>query len=248
MTNATRSRPRAPARDRSRAPARPTGAIILAEEGIRIPAGVTDLETFRRWARSDEFPERGKITYLAGEVEIDMSPEEGNTHGSPKAAIANAIGLEVDARDLGVIYIDKMRLSNREAGLSAEPDVLVLLWPTIEAGRVRKVAKARGKKDRFVELEGTADIVVECVSDSSVGKDTKRLRELYHLARVREYWLADAREEPVRFALLRWTARRYVETRADAFGFVRSRALDRSVRLVAQPPRAGFVRWHLEVR
>ena len=41
-------------------------SIILAEAGqVQIPADVVDLESFRRWAKSDEFPEHGWFSYLA---------------------------------------------------------------------------------------------------------------------------------------------------------------------------------------
>jgi len=35
-----------------------------------------DLQKFRAWAHSDEYPETGKIAYIDGEIEVDMSPEE----------------------------------------------------------------------------------------------------------------------------------------------------------------------------
>jgi hypothetical protein len=35
-----------------------------------------ELEGFRRWAFSAEFPEIGRIDYLAGDVEVDTSPED----------------------------------------------------------------------------------------------------------------------------------------------------------------------------
>jgi hypothetical protein len=45
--------------------------------------------------------------------------------------------------------------------------------------------------------------VVEVLSDSSVGKDRKRLPELYALAGVPELWLADARGKVTSFEI--WT-------------------------------------------
>ncbi|MEX0703144.1 MAG: hypothetical protein WD069_13700 [Planctomycetales bacterium] len=41
-----------------------------------IPAGIIDLRSFRAWAHSDEFPQRGSISYVRGEIIVDMSPEE----------------------------------------------------------------------------------------------------------------------------------------------------------------------------
>ena len=68
-------------------------AKALLEETFCIPATATrDLEGFRRWARSDRFPERGRIDYLAGDLEVDMSPEDLYTHGTVKTEIATVLG------------------------------------------------------------------------------------------------------------------------------------------------------------
>jgi hypothetical protein len=48
-------------------------AIIL-EDDVRIPESVVDLASFREWALSPKFPERGRFSYLDGELWIDMSP------------------------------------------------------------------------------------------------------------------------------------------------------------------------------
>lgn len=50
-----------------------------------------------------------------------------------------------------------------------------------------------GQEDRYVELEGAPDPIVEIVSDCSVQKDTQRLSKACFEVGVREYWLADAR-------------------------------------------------------
>jgi len=69
-------------------------------------------------------------------------------------------------------------------------------------------------------------LVVEIVSDSSVVKDTVRLREAYFLAGVREYWLIDARGEELRFQILHRGEKEFQESPADSDGFQRSQVLD----------------------
>jgi hypothetical protein len=41
--------------------------LILEKEQIRVPTWVVDLESFRRWADADDFPEKGNIWFLKGE-------------------------------------------------------------------------------------------------------------------------------------------------------------------------------------
>ena len=43
-------------------------AVSAIEESVRIPAGLTDHEAFRRWARSDDFPENGRISLRQDEI------------------------------------------------------------------------------------------------------------------------------------------------------------------------------------
>jgi Uma2 family endonuclease len=178
-------------------------SVIHLEGGLRIPAGVHVFEEFRRWSHSDQFPEQGRIDYLQGDVEVDMSPEDLLTHGTPKTAIASCLGALVVNAGRGLVFIDRARVASPAAGLSVEPDVVVVLRESLAANRVRMVPKSPPRPDRFIELEGAPDLVVEILSDSSVGKDRKRLPELYAQAGIPELWLTDARREPPSFEI--WT-------------------------------------------
>lgn len=220
--------------------------IVFEPDGIEIPAGITSLEQFREWARSEGFPERGRIDWIAGRLEVDMSPEDLFTHGTPKSAIATQLGLLLQEPEKGLVFIDKARISSVEADLSAEPDVLAVLIDTIASGRVRLIPKASGEKDRYVEIEGSPDLVVECVSDSSTTKDKKRLRELYEKARVREYWIVDGRGDLVDFRILHLQEDEYVQAAPDKDGFSRSEVLGRRVRLTRSRKAPGVIFYHLE--
>jgi len=39
---------------------------VIFEKDLILPAGISDLDGFRRWTRDEAFPERGRIDYLAG--------------------------------------------------------------------------------------------------------------------------------------------------------------------------------------
>jgi Uma2 family endonuclease len=114
----------------------------------------------------------------------------------------------------------------------------------LQQGRVKVVeGKARG----YVDLEGTPDMVLEVVSDSSVEKDTVVLRRAYAQAGIPEYWLVDARQEPLRFDILRRTERGYVAARRRS-GWLHSDVFDCWFRLTAQPGGDGFPVFTLEVQ
>ena len=220
--------------------------IALLPEGVEIPAGIRDLASFRAWATSDSFPEGGRIDWVGGRMEVDMSPEDLNAHGTPKSAIATQMGILIQEADRGAVFIDRARLSCPEADLSVEPDVLVLLFSTVKSGKARMIPRASGEKGRYIEIEGTADLVVECVSDASMQKDRKRLRDRYHRAGVREYWIVDARGESVELQLLVHRAAGYEPAASDAEGFAPSQVLERRVRLVRRLQEAGLTIYRLE--
>ncbi len=222
--------------------------ILLVAEGVRIPGVLPSLDAFREWARSLDFPERGRIDWIGGEVEVDMCPEDLNTHGTPKGAIARGLQNQIELTDRGVVLIDSFRMSSPEADLSAEPDVLVLLRESVEAGRVRLIPRASGEEGRFVEVEGAADLVVECVSDSSETKDLKTLPPRYYRAGVQEIWIVDARRPEPRLIVLSRGAADWIEAPTSPDGFRCSRFLGCELRLKRIPVGSMLVRYELECR
>ena len=224
--------------------------LTPATDPLRIPASARALDGFRRWARSPEFPETGRIDYLAGELEVEMSPEDLYTHGAPKTEIAATLQELIARSGRGAVFVDRARVTMPEAGeagLSAEPDVTVVLWETLDSGRVREVPAAGGGAGRYVELQGPPDLIVEIVSDASVRKDRERLPTLYAEAGVPELWLVDARGAAVDFQIHRLAGSSYEQT-ARQDDWLVSPLLGRKVRLTRT--RAGAERWsyRLETR
>jgi len=223
-------------------------AVVLLDSGeLEIPADLRDLAAFRRWVHSPDFPETGRFDWLAGRLEVEVSPEDLYTHGTPKSAIARKLGELVEDAERGHVFIDRARLTCPTVGLSVEPDVLVLSLETLAAGHSRLVPRA-SETGRYIEIEGRADLVVECVSDGSARKDLVRLRELYHRAGVPEYWVVDARQEPLRFDVLTNTDAGYAESPPSSDGFRLSPFLARDVRFVLSSRKQGLPFFRLDVR
>mgnify|MGYP001619958284 CR=1 FL=1 len=152
-------------------------STVLLEAGeLEIPVSFPDLTAFRGWAHSTDFPETGRFDWLDGRLEVEVAPENLATHGSPKSTIAGKLISLIQDPRLGSVSIDRTRLTCPGANLSVEPDVLVLLLETLRAGRARFVPTVSGEPGQYIEIEGAADLVVECVSDGSVRKDLIRLR------------------------------------------------------------------------
>lgn len=214
---------------------------VIFQDDLSIPADVSDLDRFRRWTSDATFPERGRIDYLAGTVEVDLSPEDLYTHGVVKTTItARLYPLIVDS-GRGSLFSDSTRIVSPAAGLSVEPDVVVVLWESLRQERIREIPSAKAEEDRFIELEGTPDLIIEIVSDSSERKDRKRLPRLYAAAGVPELWLADCRGTDLVFEIHTLGRAGYEHQLPDPEGWSHSPLLGRRVRLVRG--RNDFGRW-----
>src|SRR5262249_38273005 len=136
-----------------------------------------------------------------------------------------------DELDLGHTLIAETRISSVPGDVSVEPDVVVVTHEAFDSGLASLVPKASGEPDRYVEVDGAADLVVEIISDSSVKKDTKRLPGAYFTAGVRELWLIDARGPELMFALHRRGVNSFEPAKRDSDDYQRSDVLDASYQL-----------------
>ena len=136
----------------------------------------------------------------------------------------------------GLFLADGAYLTNLEANISGNPDAIFVANNTLALGRVRLV---EGAEDGFVELEGSPDMVLEVISQSSVNKDEVILKEAYWDAGILEYWLVDARKDPLRFDIFRHGPKGYVPTRKQG-GWIKSGVFGKAFRLTKQTNALGF--------
>jgi Uma2 family endonuclease len=213
---------------------------------VQVPAAAATLEGFRSWATSNQFPERGQVSFINHKIWIDMSPEEVETHNKVKTAVTATIANLNAQLDLGEFFADRTLLTNAEAGLSTEPDGAFVLWASYNAEKARLVSVAN-RPDRYKELEGAPDWVLEVVSQTSYVKDTRILRSQYHRAKISEYWLIDARHGKIDFQILHRRKRGYVSAPAVR-GWRRSLVFGWSFRLERTKNRMGRWRYQLRVK
>ncbi len=233
-----------PSRRTPAAPPRP--AVVVDRLCVRIPTSALTLAGFRAWATSDEFPEHLRAAFLGDEVFLDLSNEDPETHVSVKGEISRVLITLNRELQLGKLYADGLLVSNEAANVSNNPDASFYSRKSLQTGRARLVPR-EGQPDRYREVEGTPDWVLEVLSDSSVQKDTRQLREAYHRAGVPEYWLVDARGEEIAFQILYRRKRDYVAVPVQD-GWQASRVFGRSFRLVRRRDEFGLWEYTLEVR
>jgi Uma2 family endonuclease len=220
----------------------------VGEDGVCVwvPTRALTLAGFRDWATSPDFPEHVRVAFIDGEVFLDMSNEDPESHVGVKTEVYTVLGPLVRAEKSGKFYSDGVLVSNEEAGLSSNPDASYGSRQSLQSGRVRVVPHER-RRGRYREIEGTPDWVLEVVSDSSVEKDTERLRAAYHRAGIPEYWLIDARGDALVFTILHWRKGGY-RAAAVKDGWQRSKVFGREFRLLREQDEFGLWEYTLEVR
>ncbi len=223
---------------------RATHRFVVDDVSIGIPGWVVDHASFRQWFQSDDFPEEGRVSFLNGEVMFDMSQEQIFSHVRMKTEISRVLANLAKRKLNGVFFGDGLLVSHLGAEVSNNPDGVFVANASFEDGTVRLV---EGAKQGFIELEGSPDVVLEVVSDSSVKKDYELLRVAYWKAGIREYWLVDARGEKLEFQILKHTSKGYSPIRPIG-GWIKSAVFRKSFRLVATKNQLGHPDFELQVR
>jgi hypothetical protein len=224
---------------RRQPPAWATGEPLVLE----IPPEAHTYAGFLDWVFSGALPEKLRVTFLAGRVSVDMTEESVDCHGEVKTGIYRTLLPLLAKMDFGRIYTDGMLLCNAQARIANNPDGIAFRWETAEAGRVRFVTR----KGRRRAVEGSPDWVLEIVSDSSAKKDTRQLREAYHRAGIKEYWLIDARGDAIDFQILCWGPGGYVASSAKG-GWHKSACFGRSFKLTRTQNRIGIFTYELRAK
>jgi hypothetical protein len=82
---------------------------------LLIPDWVRDLESFRQWAKSDEFPTRGWYAHLDGQLWVDPSMERA-AHNRLKTKFSTVLAPLVEEARSGYFFGDRMLLTNEGPG------------------------------------------------------------------------------------------------------------------------------------
>jgi len=215
--------------------------IVNERETLTVPVWVNDLESFRRWSHSEEFPTDAKVLYFDGNILVDDSMER-LLHTIVKAALSASIRYWSNQHLPGIVCIDSMRFMHNRANLSSEPDIVFITDESLIDGTA-----VVEDGDASLEIEGSPDLVVEIISPSSSYKDEGILRKKYWQAGVKEYWLADSRKTPS-LTILKRNGKKFTPVAADASGWLRSIVLKAQCRLVAKPGPAATTRVTLEMK
>lgn len=213
---------------------------------VAVPTSALTLEGFRDWARSDDFPRHGRISFIGSEVIVDMSPERFLAHGAVKAAVSQALTELIRRNDLGEFYPDRTLLTFPPVELSHEPDAMFASWETLRRKRLKPIPTA--DEDDFIEWEGVPDLVVEILSPTSARTDTRDLLPRYFRAGVPECWLIDARKGGLQFQILVPGPVDYQAIAAGRSGWLRSPLFGRRFLLDRERNRAGRWQYTLHVR
>lgn len=226
----------------------PTGSPrrgISINETVDVPPWVVDFDSFRRWARSEEFPRRGQFAYLGDHLWVSDMGEELFTHNIVKTEFTSVLAALCKKRKLGYVFSDRALLINPKTTLSTEAD---LVFASYESVRSRRVEFTQTEQSREVEIIGSPDMVLEIISKWSVRKDTVELRSLYWQSGVSEYWIVDARTRKPSFHVLKRGRKDYSQVPTQADGWMKSPVWGSSFRLLTTTDEFGRPEYSLEVQ
>jgi len=218
---------------------------VMFSSPAQLAHKITDIDSFCEWAASPEFPRSGRFSFINDTVWVDLTMEQPFTHNRLRLRIATVLETLVTEQNLGYLFDDRLLYRNDVAGLATEPDLLFVAYESIKRGRFQMIEAVSGG---YREVDGTPDMVVEVVSQTSVRKDTVDLRRLYWLAGIPEYWIVDARTESVEFEILKRGTRSYLSTRKASGGWLKSNVFRRLFRLKRKLDQLGNPQFELEMK
>jgi Uma2 family endonuclease len=233
------------------APPIPAVTIIPRDDSdeLVIPLSARTHDGFRQWALSDDYPERGKITFVEGEIIVDMSPESIEEHSAIKTEVCRVLANLVRSKQLGQLHIDGVLISHKSARVSNEPDALFISKSTLQSKSLTFTAE-KGRPQSSKEIVGAVDFVLEIVSPSSRRKDQRLLRSAYFNAGIPEYWIIDALvddNEEVKFDVLVAGKSGYESVR-PVDGWLASPTFQCSFRLTRERDEDGFWAYTLSMK
>lgn len=80
--------------------------VQFETDSVRIPLWVNDIASFRRWAESEEMPDKATVCYLSGEGWVEMSREQVYSHNRVKTELARVLAGLVKQGRLGRYFSD----------------------------------------------------------------------------------------------------------------------------------------------
>ena len=115
--------------------------------------------------------------------------------------------------------------------------------------------QARARVARFIRAEPRSIVFVRGATEAinvvarglQLHKDDVVLRQAYWEADISEYWLVDARKEPLRFEILQHTSKGY-SARRKKDGWAKSEVFGKSFRLIQSKNTLGHPEFSLQVR
>src|SRR5690349_1557307 len=108
--------------------------IQQEQQSLHIPDWVRDLGSFRRWAKSQDFPSRGWYAHLDGQLWVDPSMESA-AHNKLKSKFDAVLTPLAEEAEIGHFFGDRMLLTHEAAGLSTEPDGMFVSEAAIRSRR-----------------------------------------------------------------------------------------------------------------
>jgi len=156
-----------------------TSSELSAVKSKDKPKSKISYEDFLAWCDEDTWAE-----WVDGDV-IMVSPAS-KRHQSIGSFLESLLRLYVESRNLGEVLRAPFQMKLGEDMPGREPDLLY-------------IASSHLDRLKNTYLDGPADMVIEIISEESIGRDRGEKFVEYEAAGVSEYWLIDPIREQAEF-------------------------------------------------
>jgi len=154
-------------------------SVVETSKGVTRPREKISYEDFLAWCDEDTWAE-----WVDGEI-IMVSPAS-NRHQDLSDFLVSLLRVYTEANGLGVVRSAPFQMKLGEDLPGREPDLLFLSTPNLQ-------------RLQDTHLHGPADMVIEIISQESIGRDRGEKFVEYEAAGISEYWLIDPMRQQAEF-------------------------------------------------
>lgn len=209
---------------------------------VILPADVSTLSGFRRWAGSDAVPDHAEVWFVSGGVWVDCRPQQLFSEAAARCAVVAELR-QLTKGSGGLLLGRGAFWVHPETNVAGNPDAIYISASALAAGRVRLLPDPPTDCD---EVAGIPDTVLEIMR--SQPREGPPRRRVYYEAGIPEYWLVDARGKDIEFHAYKRGTKRYIVVKPQPGGWVESPVFGKSFRLVRGSDASGNPEFTLEVK
>lgn len=129
-----------------------SATAIAIHDVLEIPLPIRNLADFCQWTHRNVFPRDGRIDFIGGWIDVDMSPDDARFHAAPKSELVVVLPMAIKRLRVGTAFKIGLRNSSELADLSCEPDLVLRVPIPQQSCSIPVVVRGLSGRDRWTSL------------------------------------------------------------------------------------------------